>query len=84
MNRSVSDIHGGVLIVSQFTLSADTRKGLRPSFSSAAAPALARELYDYVLEYAGSKHGTVASGAFGANMQVQLTNDGPVTFLLET
>ncbi len=83
MNRSVSDVEGGLLIVSQFTLSADTRKGLRPSFSSAAAPALAQQLYDYVLQYAGSKHGAVASGAFGANMQVQLTNDGPVTFLLE-
>ncbi len=83
MNRSVADVDGGVLIVSQFTLSADTGKGLRPSFSSAAAPALARQLYDYVIEYAGSQHSTVASGEFGANMQVQLTNDGPVTFLLE-
>ncbi len=83
MNRSVSEIHGGVLIVSQFTLSADTRKGLRPGFSSAAAPALAHQLYDFVVQYAGSKHGSVASGEFGANMQVQLTNDGPVTFLLE-
>lgn len=84
MNRSVSDIQGGVLIVSQFTLSADTRKGLRPSFSSAAAPALARELYEYVVDYTRSKHGAVATGEFGANMQVQLTNDGPVTFLLES
>lgn len=83
MNCNVQQIEGGVLVVSQFTLAADTRKGLRPSFSSAAPPAMAEELYDYFVMQLRSKHSQVATGIFAADMQVSLTNDGPVTFLLE-
>lgn len=83
MNRSLADIDGGLLLVSQFTLAADTQSGLRPSFSTAAAPALAAELFAYLLDRASSVHGKVASGRFGADMQVHLVNDGPVTFLLQ-
>ena len=83
MNRSVADIDGGVLLVSQFTLAADTRKGLRPSFSSAMPPGEAEALYLEMLSVLGDRHPTVAAGDFGADMQVSLTNDGPVTFLLE-
>jgi D-aminoacyl-tRNA deacylase len=79
MNRSVQDVQGGLLIVSQFTLAADTRGGNRPSFSGAAPPQLGRALYERVLETARSLHPQVASGEFGAEMQVHLVNDGPVT-----
>ncbi|RYY73630.1 MAG: D-tyrosyl-tRNA(Tyr) deacylase [Gammaproteobacteria bacterium] len=82
MNSSVQQILGGVLIVSQFTLAADTNKGLRPSFSSAAPPAQAEALYNYFVARMQSKHLTVATGIFGADMQVSLVNDGPVTFML--
>lgn len=84
MNLSLSDIRGGLLVVSQFTLAAGTKKGLRPSFSSAAPPEIAERLYDYFLAQASSHHTSVHSGQFGANMQVSLCNDGPVTFMLES
>lgn len=84
MNRSLQDIGGGLLIVSQFTLVADTRKGLRPSFSSGASPAEGERLYDYVVQQARAQWQDVATGTFGADMQVALVNDGPVTFLLES
>jgi len=83
MNCSVVDVNGGVLLVSQFTLSADTRKGLRPGFSSAMPPADAEQLYNYTLGQLRRRHPDVAAGVFAADMQVSLTNDGPVTFLLE-
>ena len=83
MNLSVSDVKGGVLLVSQFTLVADTSSGTRPGFSTAKPPVEAEELYDYFVHQMQKTHDTVATGIFGADMQVSLTNDGPVTFLLE-
>lgn len=83
MNLSVTDIGGSLLVISQFTLAADTSKGLRPGFSSAAKPALANELYEKLLEKTRSQGIHVASGKFAADMKVRLTNDGPVTFMLE-
>lgn len=83
MNCSVAEVGGGVLLVSQFTLSADTRKGLRPGFSSAMPPAEAEVLYRQTLDMLCDRHPVVAAGRFGAHMQVSLTNDGPVTFMLE-
>lgn len=82
MNLSLMDVGGEMLVVSQFTLAADTRKGTRPGFSTAAAPADAELLYDYFSALAAQKV-TVATGQFGADMQVSLVNDGPVTFWLE-
>jgi len=96
MNLSVQDVGGGVLVVSQFTLAADTNKGLRPSFSAAKPPADAELLYQYFVAQARKAHvqagqplqlkqqGKVETGSFGADMQVALVNDGPVTFLLRS
>lgn len=86
MNLSLQDVAGGLLVVSQFTLAAETQKGLRPGFSSAAPPDVALNLYNYFVEQAGNNDATVniQTGIFAADMQVALINDGPVTFLLET
>jgi D-tyrosyl-tRNA(Tyr) deacylase len=83
MNRSVADIGGGVLLVPQFTLAADTTRGTRASFSSAAAPEEGRRLFDRLAEEVRARHGPVATGVFGADMRVALVNDGPVTFWLQ-
>jgi len=84
MNRSLSDTGGGLLLVPQFTLAADTRKGNRPSFSTAAEPAQAERLFEHLCAVARAGHPQVATGRFGAHMQVTLVNDGPVTFWLQT
>lgn len=83
MNLSLRDVGGGLLLVPQFTLAADTRKGLRPGFSTAAPPELGRSLFEHVVVQAQRDHAQVATGRFGADMQVTLTNDGPVTFWLQ-
>ncbi|HNU12619.1 MAG TPA: D-aminoacyl-tRNA deacylase [Rubrivivax sp.] len=82
MNRSVQDVGGALLVVSQFTLAADTRGGNRPSFSAAAPPAQGQALFDAVLRLARERHPAVEAGRFGADMQVHLVNDGPVTIPL--
>ena len=82
MNRSLVDTGGGLLLVSQFTLAADTRKGMRPSFTSAASPEEGRRWFDRLVELARARHPVVETGRFGAHMVVDLQNDGPVTFRL--
>ncbi len=82
MNRSLVDISGGLLLVPQFTLAADTQKGMRPSFTPAADPKQGLHLFDYLLQRAWERHADVQSGRFGADMKVALVNDGPVTFLM--
>ena len=84
MNHNLQQAQGGLLLVSQFTLVADTRKGLRPSFSSAAPPDEGERLFNYLVSQARAAWTHIAEGKFGADMQVALVNDGPVTFLLES
>ncbi len=84
MNLDLQQVDGGLLLISQFTLAADTRKGLRPSFSSAASPDEGHRLFHYLLERAEAAWPKVESGEFAASMEVSLVNDGPVTFLLES
>ena len=84
MNLDLVSVGGGLLLVPQFTLAADTTRGMRPGFSTAAPPNKASALFAYLVARAGERHQPVASGAFGAHMQVSLINDGPVTFWLET
>jgi D-tyrosyl-tRNA(Tyr) deacylase len=84
MNLSLRQIEGDLLLVPQFTLAADTRHGLRPGFSRAAPPEQGRRLFDFLVQAAGSRHRAVQSGVFGADMQVSLVNDGPVTLWLES
>lgn len=83
MNRSVTDVAGGLLLVPQFTLAADTKSGTRPSFTPAAAPEEGKRLFEYFVRQAKAKHAQVETGRFGADMKVSLTNDGPVTFWLQ-
>ena len=84
MNLSLSQVQGELLLVPQFTLAADTHKGLRPGFSTAAPPEQGRQLFDFLVQSARAQHGRVETGVFGAHMRVSLTNDGPVTFWLES
>jgi len=84
MNLNVQQVNGALLLVPQFTLAANTHSGLRPSFSSSAAPALANQLFDDFIEHCKDCYSEIQTGQFGADMQVSLTNDGPVTFWLET
>ncbi|EAQ65745.1 D-tyrosyl-tRNA(Tyr) deacylase [Marinomonas sp. MED121] len=83
MNLNVKQVEGGVLLVSQFTLAAETKKGLRPGFSTAAVPAEAERLFNVFVDMVRKQHDKVATGEFGADMQVALINDGPVTFMLD-
>jgi D-tyrosyl-tRNA(Tyr) deacylase len=83
MNRSVTDVAGGLLLVPQFTLAADTKSGTRPSFTPAAAPQDGLRLFTHFVAQARHRHANVQTGQFGADMQVSLTNDGPVTFWLQ-
>ncbi len=83
MNHNVQQVDGGILLVSQFTLMADTKKGLRPDFGPAMPPDAAKELFDQMVEQAKSMYSNVQTGEFGADMQVSLVNDGPVTFMLD-
>jgi D-aminoacyl-tRNA deacylase len=83
MNRSVTDVQGGLLLVPQFTLAADTKSGTRPSFTPAASPQDGLRLFSYFVEQARARHPQLATGVFGADMKVSLTNDGPVTFWLQ-
>ena len=84
MNLGLQDINGGLLLVPQFTLAADTKKGMRPSFSSAAPPQMGEQMFTKLVELARQQYRDVATGVFGADMQVALVNDGPVTFIIET
>lgn len=84
MNRSLPETNGGLLLVSQFTLAADTHSGMRPSFTGAATPEAGRRWFERLVEIAKSRHAAVEIGRFGAHMQVSLVNDGPVTFWLES
>ena len=84
MNLSLREVEAELLLIPQFTLAADTSRGLRPGFSSAAPPAQGRELFESLLRAARAEHARVENGVFGAHMQVSSTNDGPVTFWLES
>ena len=84
MNLSLTEIQGDLLLVPQFTLPADTKKGMRPGFSTAAPPEQGKQLFDYLLVQARISHQPTAAGEFGADMQLTLTNDGPVTFWLQS